>query len=42
MLPVSGIKRKVLKGSKGELEKKFKCLTSPPTLKGLLHPTELK
>lgn len=42
MLSVSGIKEKGLKGSKGEHEEKLKCLISPPTLKGLLHPTELK
>lgn len=42
MLSVSGTKEKGLKGSKGEHEEKLKCLISPPTLKGLLHPTELK
>lgn len=42
VLSVSGIKEKGLKGSMGEHEEKLKCLISPPTLKGLLHPTELK
>lgn len=43
MLSVSGIKEKGFKRvNEREHEEKLKCLTSPSTLKGLLHPTELK
>lgn len=43
VLSVSGIKEKGFKRvNDREHEEKLKRLTSPPTLKGLLHPNELK
>lgn len=43
MLSVSGIKEKGFKRvNDREHEEKLKCLILPPTLKGLLHPNELK